>query len=220
MSFLNVKNNASSVLASAITDVATSLTVATGEGARFPSSNFHITIDDEILLCTTRTGDVLTVTRAQEDTSAAAHGQGIAVRLNITAKVIEELQSNKSQVVWKDASQYALQDSDRSTTLEWTDLDLSAFVSSSAKLVYLKLMLHVDSIAADGGAILGVRKNGTTPDDYPASKVDYKAGDRDGIWYRLHAWCGLDANQVLEYSIAITGTIQVDSTISVLGYIE
>lgn len=92
MSFLNVKNNASSKLASAITAVATSLTVLTGEGARFPSSNFPITIDNEILLCSSRTGDVLTVTRAQESTSATVHGQGAAVRHNITAAIVTGLQ--------------------------------------------------------------------------------------------------------------------------------
>jgi len=89
MSFLQVKNNASSILASGIDAVATSLTVASGEGARFPATNFHITIEDEILLCTTRTGDVLTVTRAQEGTAAASHAQGKAVRLNITAEVLD-----------------------------------------------------------------------------------------------------------------------------------
>jgi len=94
MSFLNVKNNASSKLAAAIDDDDLSLTVATGEGARFPSSNFHITIDDEILLCTSRTNDVLTVTRAQESTAAAAHSLGANVRLNITAAIIEELQTS------------------------------------------------------------------------------------------------------------------------------
>lgn len=89
--FLSVKNNAASTLAANITDTATSLTVATGEGARFPDSNFHITIEDEILKCTTRTGDVLTVTRAQEATVAAAHAAAKAVRLNITAKAISDL---------------------------------------------------------------------------------------------------------------------------------
>jgi hypothetical protein len=96
MSFLNVKNNASSILAAGIDAVATSLTVAAGEGARFPASNFHITIEDEILLCTTRTGDVLTVTRAQEGTAAAAHAAAKAVRLNITAAIIQELQDQAS----------------------------------------------------------------------------------------------------------------------------
>jgi len=94
MAFLNVKNNASSKLAAAIADDDLSLTVLSGEGARFPASNFHVSIDDEILLCSSRTNDVLTVTRAQEGTDAAAHSRGAAVRLNITAAIIDELQTS------------------------------------------------------------------------------------------------------------------------------
>ena len=93
MAFLNVKNRAKSALAADITSTATSLNVATGEGAKFPDSNFHITIDDEILLCTSRTTDTLTVERAKEGTTAAAHNAGKAVELRITAQIITELQA-------------------------------------------------------------------------------------------------------------------------------
>jgi len=90
--WLNVKNNAESALASTITAVATSLTLVSGEGSKFPASNFHITIDDEILLCSSRAGDVLTVTRAQESTTATAHAAGAIVSLNVTAGIITQLQ--------------------------------------------------------------------------------------------------------------------------------
>jgi hypothetical protein len=92
--FLQVKNRAVSTLASGIDNVVTSLTVATGEGAKFPTpgNGFHITIDDEILKCTARTTDTLTVTRAQEGTTAVAHNAGAAVRLNITAAIVQQLQ--------------------------------------------------------------------------------------------------------------------------------
>ncbi len=96
MAFLKVKNRATSTLASGITDTDTTLTVATGDGSKFPSSgDFHITIEDEILKCTARSGDTLTVTRAQEGTSAASHDAGKTVSLNITAAIIEELQTDK-----------------------------------------------------------------------------------------------------------------------------
>jgi len=90
--WLNVKNNAESALASAITAAATSLTLVSGEGSKFPATNFNITIDDEILLCSSRAGDVLTVTRAQEGTTAAVHAAGAIVSLNVTAAVITQLQ--------------------------------------------------------------------------------------------------------------------------------
>jgi len=94
MSFLKVANRAISTLASGISDSDLSLTVATGEGALFPSTYpFHITIEDEILECTNRSTDVLTVTREAEGTTAAAHASGKAVQLRITAGIIEEIQN-------------------------------------------------------------------------------------------------------------------------------
>ncbi len=91
--WLNVKNNAQSALYAGITAAATSLTLLAGEGSKFPSSNFNISIDDEILLCTTRTVDVLTVTRAQEGTTAAIHAVGATVTLNVTAGIISQIQT-------------------------------------------------------------------------------------------------------------------------------
>ena len=92
--FLKVKNRALSTLASDITDSDLSLTVAAGEGALFPSTYpFHITIEDEILTCTNRSTDTLTVTRAAEGTSAAAHTAGKAVVLRITAQLLSDLDS-------------------------------------------------------------------------------------------------------------------------------
>jgi hypothetical protein len=94
---LQVKNRASSTLASGIDDNDLALTVATGEGVKFPTTYpFHVTIDDEILECTDVTGDVLTVTREAEGTTAAAHLANASVNLNITAQIITELQSAAS----------------------------------------------------------------------------------------------------------------------------
>jgi hypothetical protein len=90
--WLNVKNNAESALSAAITAAVTSLTLVSGEGSKFPSANFNISIDDEILTCSTRSGDVLTVTRAAEGTTAAIHAAGAIVALNVTAGVIQQLQ--------------------------------------------------------------------------------------------------------------------------------
>ncbi len=93
MTWLNIKNNAESTLASGISAAATSLSVSAGDGSKFPSSNFNITIDGEIMLCTTRTGDVLTVTRAQEGTTAAIHAAATVVGLYVTAGIVSQLQT-------------------------------------------------------------------------------------------------------------------------------
>jgi len=83
-----VKNFAESTLASGISSVATSLTVATGDGARFSfpknatiwnSTDYaraSLDPDREIVRVTNIAGDVLTITRAQESTTAADHNTG------------------------------------------------------------------------------------------------------------------------------------------------
>jgi len=63
-----------------ITAAATSITVATGEGVKLPSTaNFYIQIDSEIIKCTSRSTDVLTVVRGQRSTTGAAHSSGAKV---------------------------------------------------------------------------------------------------------------------------------------------
>lgn len=90
-------NSASSSLDGAITDVAVTLDVATGEGANFPATadgDFWVSIDAEIMLCTSRAGDTLTVTRSQQGTSGAAHDDGAAVELRITQEAFEDIHAN------------------------------------------------------------------------------------------------------------------------------
>jgi len=74
-------NNASALLAASITDVETTIQVDAGFGALFPnpgaSEFFQVVLENasgdlEICQCTERTGDLLTVLRAQEGTTAQA----------------------------------------------------------------------------------------------------------------------------------------------------
>jgi len=88
-------NNGHSTLASSLSSSATSITVASGHGARFPSLTgseyFYATLIDssnnlEIVKVTARSSDVLTVTRAQESTTARAYAIGDRVELRVTAQ--------------------------------------------------------------------------------------------------------------------------------------
>jgi len=91
-------NNATTNLASSITSGATSLTVLTGTGSLFPNPTapdyFIITLIGisgspiEIVKCTARSGDTLTIVRAQEGTTASAFTGGDQVQLRITAGVM------------------------------------------------------------------------------------------------------------------------------------
>ena len=91
-------NNADSKLNGAIDSAALAITVQTGEGARFPNPTggdfFLVTLFDkvgaaetnhEIVKCTARAGDVLTIVRAQEGTTARAFGNDTPVELRVTA---------------------------------------------------------------------------------------------------------------------------------------
>lgn len=94
--FLKVLNRAFSTLASGVNAGATTWPVATGEGVKFPSTYpFHVTCEDEIVECTNRVADALTVTRAQEGTAAVPHVEGKLVRLHITAAIIQQLQDHE-----------------------------------------------------------------------------------------------------------------------------
>lgn len=93
-------NNATSTLAASLSDTATTLDVAVGEGALFPdlshsypslaNERFPVTLEDasgnlEIVYCTERSGDTFTVIRGQEGTTARAFAAGDKIELRATA---------------------------------------------------------------------------------------------------------------------------------------
>lgn len=80
-------NNATNSSVASITSGATSITV--NDGSVFPATgDYHLILDSistyEIIKCTSRATDVLTVVRAQEGTTAVAHPPGTKVILTIT----------------------------------------------------------------------------------------------------------------------------------------
>lgn len=76
-------NQGTTTLNGSINNSATSITVTSG--SVFPATgNFRIRIDDELLLCTARSSNTLTVTRGIEGTSAASHSDLAAVSQVLT----------------------------------------------------------------------------------------------------------------------------------------
>lgn len=82
----------------------TSLTVASGNGVLFPAVPFNATVwpvsafpsaaNAEIVRVTVVSGDVLTITRAQEGTSAQSVDTTYAIAAAVTAKSLTDIQSN------------------------------------------------------------------------------------------------------------------------------
>lgn len=104
-------NNATSTLASDINGSDNTLLLETGAGARFPSpasgDHFSVTLTQgigleeswEIVKVTARSGDTLTVTRAQEGTSAAAWPAGAKAELRLTKEAMEDAREWSAETV-------------------------------------------------------------------------------------------------------------------------
>lgn len=119
MSLDSVKNFAIATLAAGIASTDTSLSVVTGQGARFPAPTGSVNpfnavlwndtdypsapFDDpnkEIVRCTARSSDTLTISRGQESTSASNHntsGKTYKVALSITAKMLQDIASGTGE---------------------------------------------------------------------------------------------------------------------------
>ena len=95
MANMSFTNNAATTLASGISAVATSLTVATGTGIIFPtlagSQYFYCTLENtagtlrEIVKVTARSTDTFTIVRAQDNTTVQSWSTGDKVELRIIA---------------------------------------------------------------------------------------------------------------------------------------
>ncbi|UYZ08265.1 hypothetical protein CFBP5507_04455 [Agrobacterium salinitolerans] len=103
---LKIANNAVSTLAASITDTAVTLSVQAADAGKFPvlaEGDWHpATIIDaannlEIVHVTARAGNVLTVLRAQEGTTAKSFVSGARIDLRITAGAIAAL-ANKNEL--------------------------------------------------------------------------------------------------------------------------
>lgn len=126
------KNFAKSTLASGITSGATSLTVATGTGARFPAVPFNASIWDtsipdpsddanaEVVRVTAIATDTFTITRGQEGTTGVAHNTGgktYGIVATLTKKTTDEIAARLPRVVVLAAQINVLDDHDGDLTV-------------------------------------------------------------------------------------------------------
>ena len=107
---VKITNNGFSTLASGINNSATTIALASGEGARFPTlttgNYFYGTLIDtsnnlEIVKVTARSTDSLTVVRAQDNTSARAFSTGDRFELRPVAKLFEDIQMEPEVDMWR-----------------------------------------------------------------------------------------------------------------------
>lgn len=107
MAFLRKKNNAKTTINQVGGLTASALSVTVADASKFPDTgDFLVTawnktlypdptddINREILKVTNVVGNVLTIERGQEDTTAHVHANGQAVEMLITAGTFEEIEN-------------------------------------------------------------------------------------------------------------------------------
>lgn len=76
-------NAAETLLATTVNSSITTVVVA--NGSTFPLANFRILVELELMFCTSRSSNTLTVVRGIEGTTGASHTSGVAVNHLITA---------------------------------------------------------------------------------------------------------------------------------------
>ena len=99
---VKVTNNAFGTISAGINSSDTTVTLDTGQGARFPTLGsgeyFYGTLIDtnnnvEVIKVTARSSDSMTVTRAQDNTTARAFSIGDRFELRPVAKLLEDIQT-------------------------------------------------------------------------------------------------------------------------------
>ena len=66
-------------------------TLDVNDGSSFPTAYFRIKVEDELMFCTSRSSNTLTVIRGQEGTTAASHADGVNVNHVLSAAGIQGL---------------------------------------------------------------------------------------------------------------------------------
>ena len=210
MSIQLFSNNAKTTLAAGITSTQTNITVAPGTGSLFPSPSagqqFKVTLVSassasvyEICNCTSRSGDVLTVVRGQEGTSAQPFLLDDTVGHFDTAGVMGALvQTEQLQTQYY---QYA--------QATGTANAITATVPSTLTALQDGMYFTIMSAAANTGAVtlnltLGTTSTGVTP-VVKGNNSPLISGDIPSAGYPLSliysatygAWVLSDANVVL-----------------------
>lgn len=183
-------NNAKTTLSAPITATQTSITVAAGTGALFPSptsgQSFQVTLVSassstvyEICTCTAVSSDTLTIVRGQEGTSGTPFTTGDIVANYDTALVMTNLV--QSQQLQNQYYQFAV--------ASGTANALTATIPSSLTTLPNGMYLTVVSAYANTGAsTLQVTLGSTIQSSYPIVKgnnVTLVAGDIPGAGYPL-----------------------------------
>ena len=169
-------NNATTTLASGITNSATSLTVATSTGSLFPALSvgdyFYCTLANvagtvEIIQVTARSTDTFTIVRGQDNTSGLAWNAGDKVELRIVAANLNDLPKLDQANAFTGANTHSGAES-FSTSITLPSLSSAPATPSSGNLYFNSVTGQWQGYNGStwaqvgGGALGGTNTNGGT----------------------------------------------------------
>jgi hypothetical protein len=155
---IQLKNNASGTLATAISASDTGIVLTTGNGASFPalgaSDYFYATLEStggtfEVIKVTARSGDSMTVVRAQEGSTANSFAAGSRIELRVTvANATEFLQSGTGAVVrnFRDKLAEVVSAQDFGVVGDGTTDDTTAFLAACSYARTTKKPLDISNL--------------------------------------------------------------------------
>lgn len=195
---IKLANNVGSRLSSPISESDTAISVLAGEGVKFPTlaegETFPVTVVKadgtlEIMRCTARSGDMLTVLRAQEGTAPQEFSIGDRIELRITAAVFDERVGEITESIVapvRQAANDAQETADLAATAAGTTFDPAGGITSTdvqAALAFLggaKLNTNTNlgsstnlntlgAISAQGVYYQASNANATSGNGYPVT---------------------------------------------------
>lgn len=98
--------------------------------SEYPASNFYVRVGDEVMLCTSRTGDVLTVTRGVYNTQADDHSENDVAQL-----CLEYNSETVSNIDYDLLVNYANVDPSYINKVEWDSEVSNSFITTYSALI-------------------------------------------------------------------------------------
>ena len=175
-------NNASATIASTISSSATSITVASGQGAEFPvltgADYFIATLVDtsnniEIIKVTARSSDTMTVVRAQESTAARSYTAGSLLELRVTAATLNSFAQTSSITTQPPGTNN-------------TSVATTAFVQAAIQTLYPVGSIYTSTVATNPNTLFGFG----TWTAFGAGRVMVGAGTLNSVVYTAAATGG------------------------------
>lgn len=207
-----LKNNTSSLLVGSVSAGATSVVVTTGAGAGFPAVGvgdyFYATLVGptglyEIVKCTARVNDVLTIVRAQEGTVAIPFPDGSRIDLRVTAQSV--IDAINDRVALKDQASeisFAPTGSISSTNVQDAIVEVANEHDDAAEI----------SIADAGGYYTGTNVEAALQ-ELRAVSINTFTGNGSTVNFTISATYGLENLT----SVHINGVYQHKATYSLSG---